>query len=165
MKAELQFFMLKDDEREFLAFAEQHIDKIENQNHFVIGDCEVIFTPSVLTGDTLFMGSIAINSGGIDDGLKDQTRANNTYRQLRNWIKKRYYNRMSTWTEGEEDKSSRTRNIWLGTHAKKWAEENKNAKMKLSETSSICFGIAPELKAIGKIEPSNEKFRLKRSTL
>ncbi len=165
MKAELQFFMLDDDTSEFLAFAENHIDRIENDSHFIIGDCEVIFTPSVLNGDTLLMGSIAINSGGINDGLKDQTRANNAYRQLRNWIKKNYYSRISTWTEGKEDKSSRTRNIWLGQHAKKWAEETAKPIMRLSKSSSILFGIAPEIPVIGKIEPSNKKFKLKKSFL
>ena len=166
MKAELQFFMLEEDTAEFLEFAQQHIDHIEDTTHFIIGDCEILFTPSKLIGDTLLMGKIAINSGGVDDGLKDQTRANNSYRQLRNWIKKNYYGRLNTWTEGKEEKSSRSRNLWLGKAAKKWKEENPdNTTMRLSEDSSIIFGIAPEIHAIGKIVPTNEKFQLKKSFL
>ena len=168
MKAELQFFMLDTDTAQFQEFAQQYIDRIdviEEKIHFIIGDCEVLFTPSKLIGETLLMGKIAINSGGVDDGLKDQTRANNTYRQLRNWIKKNYFGRLSTWTEGKEEKSSRSRNLWLGMAAKKWAEENPDSTMRLTETSSIIFGIAPETHEIGKIVPTNEKFQLKKSFL
>lgn len=165
MKAELQFFMLDDDTTEFLAFAQQHIDSIDDSTCFVIGDCEIQFTPSKQVGDTLLMGKIAIDSGGIDEGLKDQTRANNAYRQLRNWIKKNYYGRLNTWTEGKEDKSSRSRNLWLGNAAKKWKEENPNSTMRLYEDSPIIFGIAPELHAIGKIVPTDEKFQLKKTFL
>jgi len=165
MKAELQFFMLDDDTTEFLQFAQKHIDHIEDTTHFIVGDCELIFTPSKQINNTLLMGSIAINSGGVDDGLKDQTRANNTYRQLRNWIKKNYFGRLSTWTEGKEEKSSRSRNLWLGLHAKKWAEENPDSTLRLTETGSIIFGIAPETHEIGKIIPTDEKFKLKKSFL
>lgn len=165
MKAELQFFMIDSDKAEFLDFAQQHIDRIEDDTHFIIGDCEILFTPSVLIDDTLLMGKIAINSGGVDDGLKDQTRANNAYRQLRNWFKKNYYGRLSTWTEGKEEKLSRSRNLWLGLGAKKWKEENPDTTMKLSKEGSIIFGIAPETHAIGKIVPTNKKFQLKKSFL
>ena len=165
MKAELQFFMLDDDTKEFLTFAKQHIDRIEDETHFIVGDCEISFTPSKLVNDTLLMGKIAIDSGGVNDGLKDQTRANNAYRQLRNWIKKSYYGRLNTWTEGKEEKSTRSRNLWLGMAAKKWKEENPDSTMRLKEGGSIIFGIAPEVPVIGKIEPSNKKFQLKKSFL
>lgn len=158
MKAELQFLMSATDTDAFLTFAKDHVDSMED-SRFVIGDCEIIFTPSKLIDNALIVGSIMINSGGIDDGLQDQTRANNTYRTLRNWIKKHYYSRLSTWTVGNEAKMGRTRNHWLGPDAKQWKETTGNTEMRLSETSQVMFDIAPEFASMGGVEPKDEKFK------
>lgn len=168
MKAELQFFMSSQDTEAFLAFASNHIDRHEERENtesqeaelvFVVGDCELIFKPSRLIDNTLLIGSLSINSGGLDDGLNDQTRANNTYRQLRNWIKKHYYSRLSTWTDGNENKLSRTRNHWLGSDAKQWKQANPDAQLCLSENYGVFFDIAPEMGSMGGIEPKDEKFK------
>ena len=161
MKAEIQFLMSPKDTDEFIAFAKQSVDDHDEDSEcFRIGDCEINFQPSVMPNAmTIIIGYIAINSGGLDDGCKDQNRANKTYRELRNFIKKRYYNRLSTWTEGQKEKANRSRNHWLGPDAQHWKTENPNALMRLSNSSSILFDIAPEFHEMGSIEPKDEKFQ------
>ena len=159
MKAELQFFMLPSDAQVFIDFAKNHIDSLTPDNHFAIGDCLLEFKPSQQIENTLTVGTLSINSGGLDDGCSDHLRANKTYRILRNWIKDQYDNRLSSWIETQESKIGRTRNQWLAPDAKSWKQQNDDAIMRFSSQSPVFFGIAPEFSNMGGIEPSAGKFK------
>ncbi|HIO93269.1 MAG TPA: hypothetical protein EYG68_10580 [Leucothrix mucor] len=159
MKAELQLLMLPSDAEAFLNFAKNHVDAIEDNQRLIVGDCELTFQASEQSGHTLFVGRLNINSGGLDDGCKDSTRANNIYRELRKWVKKNYDNRLSTWEEGKEEKMGRTRNQWLAPDAKAWKQSNTDAEIRFSASSTVYFDIAPEFSNMGGIEPKGNKFK------
>ena len=159
MKAELQLLMLPSDAETFLNFAKNHVDMIKDNQRLMVGDCELIFKASEQSKNTLFVGSLSINSGGLDDGCKDSNRANNVYRELRKWVKKNYDNRLSTWEEGKKDKMGRTRNQWLAPDAKTWKQNNDDADIRHSPTSIVYYDIAPEFSNMGGIEPKGEKFK------
>ncbi|MCK5813237.1 MAG: hypothetical protein KAH03_03220 [Cocleimonas sp.] len=159
MKAELQFFMLPSDAETFIRFATDHVDTIKPNQGFGVGDCELAFQPSRWVENTLMVGTLSVDSGGLDDGCKDHLRANKAYRTLRKWIKAHYDNRLSTWIEGEEHKIGRTRNQWLAPDAKLWKQANNDTVMRFSTTNSVLFDIAPEFVKMGTIEPKGEKFK------
>ncbi|MCK5809637.1 MAG: hypothetical protein KAH00_01035 [Cocleimonas sp.] len=163
MKAELQFFMLPSDAEDFTRFAKDHIETITTDNHFAIGDCILEFQPSELLENTLTVGTLSIDSGGLDDGCSDHFRANKAYRTLRNWIKDQYDNRLSSWIEHQESKIGRSRNQWLAPDAKHWKQQNDDAIMRFSLQSPVFFGIAPEFSSMGGIEPKGEKFKARNS--
>jgi hypothetical protein len=163
MKAELQFFMLPSDVETFIGIAKEHVDTIETDTDFNVGDCLLAFQPSKQHESTLIVGTLSVNSGGLDEGCKDHLRANKAYRALRNWIKQHYDNRLSTWEEGKEDKIGRTRNQWLAPDAKCWKQDNDDAVLRFSHSSPILFGIAPEFVTMGGIEPSGGKFKARNS--
>lgn len=159
MKSELQIFMLPSDVEAFINFAKDHIDTITPNQCFTVGDCELGFYPSKMVENTLMVGTLSVDSGGLDDGCKDHLRANKAYRTLRKWIKANYDNRLSTWSEGMEHKMGRTRNQWLAPDAKQWKQSNEDAVMRFSQHNPVLFGIAPEFTTMGGIEPKGEKFK------
>lgn len=159
MKAELQLLMLPSDVQVFLDFAKNHVDSIGSGQYLMIGDCELTFQASEQSENSLFVGSLRINSGGLDDGCKDSNRANNVYREVRKWVKKNYDNRLSTWEEGKKDKMGRTRNQWLAPDAKAWKQNNNDAEIRHSATSTVYYDIAPEFSNMGGIEPTGNKFK------
>lgn len=159
MKAELQFFMLPSDVETFINIAKAHVDSIDANRNFKVGDCLLAFQPSKQTENTLIVGTLSLDSGGLDHGCKDHLRANKAYRALRNWIKQHYDNRLSTWEDGKKDKIGRSRNQWLAPDAKYWKQNNDNAVMRFSYENPIFFGIAPEFVTMGGIVPSGGKFK------
>ena len=160
MKAELQFFMLPSDVETFIRFAEDYVDTINKTDQcFTVGNCELGFKPSQLIENTLMVGTLSVDSGGLDDGCSDHLRANKSYRALRKWIKENYDNRLSTWMENEQHKMGRTRNQWLAPDAKAWKQSNATAVMRFSQTSPVLFDIAPEFVTMGGIKPKGDKFK------
>jgi hypothetical protein len=159
MKAELQFFMLPSDVETFIHFVTDHVDNVELNVGFMLGDCMLEFKPSQWRENTLMVGTLLIDSGGLDDGCADHLRANKAYRILRNWIKENYDNRLSTWIGDEVHKMGRSRNQWLAPDAKKWKQQHKDAVMRFSKTSDVMFDIAPEFSGIGGIKPRGDKFK------
>ncbi len=160
MKAELQFFMLPSDVETFIRFAEDYVDTINKTDQcFTVGNCELGFKPSQLIENTLMVGTLSVDSGGLDDGCSDHLRANKSYRTLRKWIKENYDNRLSTWTEDKQHEMGRTRNQWLAPDAKVWKQSNETAVMRFSHTSPVLFDIAPEFVTMGGIEPKGDKFK------
>ncbi|MEE9494725.1 MAG: hypothetical protein V3W04_15300 [Gammaproteobacteria bacterium] len=162
MKAEIYFFMTAPDAEAFIKHVEELVDSIEEHSEssiFIIGDCQIEYLPSIMIESSLLTGSIAIDSGGIDNGCTQYLRANKTYKALRNWIKKGYYSRLCTWTEGEDMQatSSRTRDLWLGPDAKKNKESNNDMQLRLSLTSDVLFDLAPETSTMGGIKPKAGK--------
>ncbi|MEE9343955.1 MAG: hypothetical protein V3V12_10025 [Gammaproteobacteria bacterium] len=150
------------DTEAFLKEAKKLIDSIEAHGEssvFIIGDCQIEYLPSIMIENSLLTGSIAIDSGGIDNGCTQYLRANKAYKALRNWIKKGYYSRLCTWTEGEDMQttSSRTRDLWLGPDAKQNKESNNDMQLRLSLTSNMRFDLAPETNTMGGIKPKPEK--------
>ena len=158
MKAELQFFMTAKDMSDFLQFAQDKVDIIENSQRFVIGDCEINLEPSLITDNTIFIGHINIDTGSNDQSCNDQERAKSVFRSLRNWLKKNYTCKLSTATLENKDKQSMSRSHWLGPDARRWKEEDENKHLlRLSQTSSAIFEVAKISKLMGEIIPKESK--------
>ena len=69
MDAEIQFFMSEKDESDFLEFAETQVDSITKNSipmRLILGDYELLFTPSIVEDNTMFMGKLEIRSGNND---------------------------------------------------------------------------------------------------
>ncbi len=146
MDAEIRFFMTPKDEVEFLEFANKHVDKIkQNANltqQFILGDCELLYTPTVLEKNTMYSGVLEIRIESTDDACKNQLRANSTYKKLRNWLKKKYWSRLAYINKTKKDKLMPSRIHWLAPDAKKWKEESPEKHLlKLSKTSWMVFDI------------------------
>lgn len=145
MDAEIQFFMTEKDQETFLAFSEKIIDSIDKTSatyRFIIGDCELLFSPSIRDGDILYMGKLEIRQSSSDMACKDQLRAINHYKKLRNWLKKNYWSRLAYINKNKKDKLMPSRVHWLGADAKKWKETDSNKHiLKLSTTSWMVFDI------------------------
>jgi hypothetical protein len=160
MKAELQFFAMPDEKSEVLAFVEDKVDTIQemdNQRHLIIGDCKLVFTGSSIQEDMLIVGSIAINTGTVDDSCADQEKAKAVYRKIRNWFKKGYSNKLCTYSlEGDRDDGV-ARNHWISPAAIEWKKEDKSRLLKLYDTSPIAFDIMVVSKKIGKLVPVESK--------
>ncbi len=158
MDAEIRFFMTPKDESEFLEFASKHIDKIkqgspEQENSpeqekatkqlFIVGDCELFYTPTVVEGNTMYSGVLEIRiEHDSDTACKSQLRANTAYKKLRNWLKKKYWSRLAYINKTKNDKLMPTRIHWLAPEAKKWKEQYPEKHiLKLSKTSWMVFDI------------------------
>jgi len=145
MDAEIRFFMTMGDEKDFLAFASKHIDKIEKDNslkqHFIIDECELLYTPTQLEDNTMYSGVLEIRILA-EDNCKGQLRATSIYKKLRNWLKKNYWSRLAFINKNKSNRLMPSRIHWLGPEAKKWKEEDpENHLLKLSKTSWMVFDI------------------------
>lgn len=162
MKAKIQFFMTPSDAEVFINHVEGLVDSIKEKDGssmFILGDCQIIYIPSVMSENTLTSGSIEIDSGGIDEGCKQRLKANDVYKKLRKWLKNNYYSRLCTWTEGDADKASRTRDFWLGPDARQRKENDNEIELRLSFKSNTLFDLAPDMNIMGDITPKTKKSR------
>jgi len=143
MDAEILFFMSAKDQSEFLSFANKSCDSIVeefDQFQLRIGDCELLFTPSIIEGNTRYCGKFEIRIGPSDKACKDQERAKSTFRKLRNYIKKNYWSRLAY--TNKKGKLTPSRNHWLAPDAKKWKDSDPDKHiLKLSKTSWMVFDI------------------------
>lgn len=141
MEAEIQFFMTSKDEKDFLIYAEQHVDSIDHSHSaivFKVGDCNLNFYPSVKDGNQLFLGRLEVRLGMSQ--FKDQERAKSVFRKLRNWLKKGYFSRLAFLNKRSQLTPSRVH--WLGPDAKKWKlDKPKEHLLRLSTTSNTVFDI------------------------
>lgn len=160
MDAEIQFFMSDKDQEEFLEFVETQVESIEKESidkekidkgnadnknspmRFILGDCALLFTPSILEGNTLFLGNLEIRLGNTDLTYKDLERAKSAFRKLRNKLKKTYVSRLAYVDKNKRDRLTPSRVHWLGPDAKAWkkADPDKHI-LKLSKTSWMVFEI------------------------
>ena len=145
MDAEIRFFMTTKDEAEFLEFAIKHVDEIKqgsiSKQHFMIGECELHYTPTKIENNTMYSGVLEIRIMA-EDTCKGQLRASSTYKKLRNWIKKKYWSRLAFINKTKNDKLMPSRIHWLAPDAKQWKEESPEKHiLKLSETSWMVFDI------------------------
>jgi len=146
MDAEIRFFMTDKDEAEFIAVAEANVDEIDTTNpfkhRFLVGDCELFFTPTLIEDNVMYTGVFEIRIKNNDDACKNQIRANASYKKLRNWIKKNYWSRLAFINENKKNKLTPSRIHWLAPDAKAWKEsDEKNHLLKLSKTSWMTFDI------------------------
>ncbi len=148
MDAEIRFFMTDDDEQEFLAVVNNNVDQVINtdndKQHFLIGDCKLLYTATLSEGNTLYSGVLEIRTTNIniETACKDQMRAAKVYKKLRNWIKKNYWSRLAYINKTKKDQLMPTRIHWLAPQAKKWKEADpENHLLKLSKTSWMVFDI------------------------
>lgn len=145
MDAEIQFFMTEKDESDFLDFARTLVDSIDKNSiplRLILGDCELLFTPSSLEENTLFTGKLEIRLGKAELNYKDLERAKSAFRKLRNKIKKSYWSRLAYLDKNKNDKLTPSRVHWLGADAKKWKEADPEKHiLKLSKTSWMVFDI------------------------
>ena len=128
-----------------LKFAQKHVDEIDNSSHphrFIVGDCELLFTPTVLEEKTSIMYSGVLEIRIKADDCKNQIKTNASYKKLRNWIKKKYWSRLAFINKTKNDKLMPSRIHWLAPEAKKWKEADAdNHILKLSKTSWMVFDI------------------------
>lgn len=157
MKAELQFFAMPDDAEEFLAFAREKADSIENNHRLVIGDCEIFYTAGVIDNTMLLVGSVAINTGTVDNSCADQERAKAIYRSLRQWVKKNYSNKLSTYSLDKSEKVALARNHWISSAATTWKKADSQRELKLYASSPIAFALLKISKLIEKPVPVASK--------
>ena len=145
MDAEIRFFMTPEDEATFINFAQKHIDEVvmtdSPKQRFIVGDCELLFTPTQSEGNTLYSGVLEIRIDATDENsCKNQMRANMSYKKLRNWIKKNYWSRLAFLNKRDQLAPSRIH--WLAPEAKIWKESDpENHLLKLSKTSWMVFDI------------------------
>lgn len=160
MKAELQFFAMPEDVEEILALIEAKIDAIKYKHRFVVGDCEVTYKAGVLIDDILLMGSIAIDTGTVDNSCAAQERAKSVYRIVRKWIKKHYSNRLNTYQLTGERKDKAARNHWISPAAVAWKKADEQHILKITAESSTAFDIMQVSRLMGEIVPvSSNKVR------
>ena len=145
MDAEIQFFMTEKDESDFLDDAKTLVDSIDKSSiplRLILGDCELLFTPSSLEENTLYTGKLEIRLGKAELDYKDLERAKSVFRKLRNKIKKSYWSRLAYLDKNKNDKLTPSRVHWLGADAKKWKEADPEKHiLKLSKTSWMVFDI------------------------
>ncbi len=145
MDAEILFFMTEKDQSEFLSFAEKSCDSIVSQNciyEFIVGDCKLLFTPSISEKDTLYCGKLEIRLGRSEFNCNDQEKTKSAFRKFRNYLKKGYWSRLAYENNNKKGKLTPSRNHWLGPDAKQWKEADaKNHTLKLSKTSWMEFDI------------------------
>jgi len=152
MDAEIRFFMTEEDEEEFFAEVNKHVDQIittdnstdNNKQRLLMGDCELLYTRTLAEGNTLYSGVLEIRTTNIniETACKDQMRAAKVYKKLRNWIKKNYWSRLAYINKTKKDQLMPTRIHWLAPQAKKWKEADPEKHLlKLSKTSWMVFDI------------------------
>jgi hypothetical protein len=148
MDAEIRFFMTDKDEEAFLAVVNKNVDQIlqtdTSQLRLIVGDCELLYTPTQIEGNTLYTGVLEIRTTNIklETTCNDQVQASKTYKKLRNWIKKNYWSRLAYINKTKKDQLMPTRIHWLAPQAKKWKEADpKKHHLKLSKTSWMVFDI------------------------
>ncbi len=160
MKAELQFFALPDDIDEMLAVVRDEVDAIEDGGRLRIGECDIQLTAGAIQGDHLLVGSVAINTGPVDEPCKDQEKAKAVYRSIRKWIKKHYSNRLFSYQLEGNRKETAARNHWISPAAVAWKKEAPARLLKLYATSPLAFDIMVVSKQMGEIKPvSSNKVR------
>jgi hypothetical protein len=160
MKAELQFFAMPDDIDEILALVNDKIDFIEDNHHWLIADCEVTYKAGVIKGNVLLMGSIAINTGSVDNSCVAQERAKAVYRTVRKWMKKHYSNQLNTYQLVGERKDKAARNHWISPAAAQWKTENPANVLKIIEKGAMAFEIMQVSRLMGEVVPvSSNKVR------
>jgi hypothetical protein len=148
MDAEIRFFMTETDEEEFFKVVNKTVDQViktgSPQQRLLVGDCELLYTPTLTEGNTLYTGVLEIRTSNIklESVCKDQIRASKAYKKLRNWIKKNYWSRLAYINKTKKDQLMPTRIHWLAPEAKKWKESDpENHLLKLSKTSWMVFDI------------------------
>jgi len=147
MDAEILFFMSAKDQADFFEIAEPHFDSILEDPHskiiiLKVGECELLFTPSFLDDNILYIGKLEIRLSSFSSqmNIQDQEQAKSNFRKLRNWIKKHYWSRLAYINKNKKDKLTPSRNHWLGPDAKLWKEgDEANRLLKLSQTSWLVF--------------------------
>ena len=147
MDAEILFFMTSKDQSNFLEIVSIHCDSMVQKADstalkLYVGSCYLLFTPSILEGNTLFSGKLEIRMSDYSDevNLKDQERTKSVFRKLRNWLKKQYWSRLAYLNQNKKGKLTPSRNHWLGQDAKLWKERDEKIRLlRLSPTSWMVF--------------------------
>ena len=122
--SELQTIMTSEDETEFLAFAENLVDRLDKDSkyqYFLIkDDCRIQFLRSRIENGVLLSGRIAVGSLQ-GDKVKGAVKV---YRQLQRWIKKHYFNKLTVKNINISDSKRPYNKVWLGPCAKRAAIES-----------------------------------------
>ncbi|MEH6456336.1 MAG: hypothetical protein V7749_08435 [Cocleimonas sp.] len=135
------------DQVDFLEIAGKYCDSIVEESPFKllvlnVGSCKLLFTPSILEGNTLFIGKLEIRLSEFSDSLdiRDHERSKLVFRKCRNWLKKYYWSRLAYLNQNKKGKLTPSRNHWLGPDAKLWKEIDEGTHLlKLSQTSWMVF--------------------------
>lgn len=134
MRSQLQFFMVEDDEREFLAFAEQEVDSVETSKSsslwLMVGDCPIQFCPSVSKNSVLNSGRIAIATTGTEQVYESSLKGERIFKRLRRWMRERYSNSLVCRNMNIPGSDMAVRDFWVGPFAEAWVLEDAGRVLK-----------------------------------
>ncbi len=131
MRSEFQFFMVAKDQEDFFEFVDPFIDKIDKSLKsywkLLIGDCYIQFIPCQIQDGDLIAGRIAIATHGLDKELTcaNGIEAEKIYKKSRNWLKKRYTNKLTCRNIHKPENRQVSKHLWIGANAKIWKQNNK----------------------------------------
>lgn len=140
MKSELQFFMRKENEEEFFdSFNERCEKKIYNSFYFElwIGLNCIQFHPSKIYENQLTSGRIAYITIDLNDN-----RAENLYKEMRQYIKKNYKNKMRA-VSTINLAAVKCYNLYYTNDVASWILENPDKKLVQFKDGLVHF--IPEL--------------------
>lgn len=149
MRSELQFFMVPKDQDAFLEFAEPHINEIDKSPgaywKLVVGDCFIQFIPCCIHDGDLISGRIALATHGLDKEptCEDGLGAEKIYKKFRNWLKKRYSNKLTCRNIHIPDSSQDSKHLWVGPNVQKW-KQNNNGQLKQIPGGFVVFEFAED---------------------
>ena len=131
MNSQIQFFMTKDDEIEFMnEFKDSDYDILNEESYpiqifYCCGEEHVQFRPSRRFDKILRMGSFGIRTKSQSE---DSKRCEKLYKKMRKWIKDNYINNLvvfNTKTMKREDaKPVSSGGIWLNPKIQNFLKEN-----------------------------------------
>jgi hypothetical protein len=130
MRSEFQFFMAPQDQKDFLEFALPYIHEIDKSSKIYwklfLEDCYIQFEPSRILDGNLISGRIAIATHGLDKEAtcKNPDDAEKVYRKYRNWLKKRYSNKLSCYNIHKPESKQESKHFWIGPNAVEWKQKN-----------------------------------------
>ena len=145
MRSELHFFMVGEDEREFLGFAATLVDKVESSSEaqwfLIVEDCPIQFLRSKWLNGTLISGRIAIATHGFGVAYQGAEKAERVYKRLRSWIRKTYSNEVTCRNIYSPDSCARIKNFWLGPELLTQLRNNRKIVLKQIPDGFVVFEV------------------------
>ncbi len=148
MKSQFQFFMLENEEVEFVNFSLGLCDAIDqsskSQWFFKVGDCQIQFLRPQKFENELISGRIAIQTTGYGFSFKAAESAENVYKKMRAWLKKRYSNKMTCKNINIEDSQMKLKYFWYSPGVERLVKENPMYSLKQIKGAPVVFEIENE---------------------
>jgi len=117
MRSALYFFMLENDENEFITNFEKECDFLDKSTNFQwffnVGDCPIQYYRCKKFNNILTAGRISIATTGFDLNYKSSKLAEKKYNMMRRWIKNIYSNKMTSRNVNIENSTSIINDFWV----------------------------------------------------